>query len=203
MAEKIRLAVFISGSGTNLQSIIDNCASGYIPAEVVLVVSNKEDAYGLVRAEKAGIDHHIFIRNNFPDSDSAGQHLLDILNEHKVDMIALAGYLRKLPPVTIRAYRNRIVNIHPALLPKFGGKGMYGIRVHEAVIEAGEKESGASVHMVDEIYDHGEVVAQSRVPVKAGDTPEDLAARVLTVEHELYSRALKELAEKLLKEKQK
>jgi len=203
MADKIRIAVFLSGSGSNMQSIMDKCAEGYIPGEVVLVVSNNEDAYGLVRAEKAGIDCHVFIRKNFPDSDSAGRHLLEILSEHQVDLIALAGYLRNLPPVTIRAYRNHIINIHPALLPKHGGKGMYGIRVHEAVLEAAETESGASIHYVDEIYDHGEVIEQEKVPVYPEDTPETLAARVLVVEHQLYPRAIKNLAEKMLKEKTK
>ena len=203
MTEKIRIAVFLSGSGSNMQSIIDKCAEGYIPGEVVLVISNKEDAYGLVRAEKAGIDRYVFIRNNFPDSDSAGRHLLEILRDYQVDLIALAGYLRKLPPVAIRAYRHRIVNIHPALLPKYGGKGMYGIRVHEAVLEAGETESGASIHYADEVYDHGEVIEQEKVPVYPEDTPDMLAARVLEVEHQLYPRVIRKLAEKIIGEKTK
>ncbi len=201
MADKLRLAVFASGSGSNLQSIIDSCRSGSIPGEVVLVISNKKDAYGLVRAEKAGIDRHLFLRKSFSDSDTAGHHLLGILNEHGVDMIALAGYLRKLPPVVIKAYRHRIVNIHPALLPKFGGKGMYGMRVHRAVIEAGEKESGATIHYTDEIYDHGQIIEQEKIPVYPDDTPETLAARVLEVEHQLYPRVIKSLAEKILKER--
>jgi len=201
MADRIRIAVFLSGSGSNMQSIMDNCAKGGIPGEVVLVISNNEDAYGLVRAEKAGIDRHVFTRSNFPDSDSAGNHLLDILREHQVDLIALAGYLRKLPPLTIKAYHNRIVNIHPALLPKYGGKGMYGIRVHKAVLDAGENESGASIHYVDEIYDHGAVIEQQKVPVYPDDTPEKLAARVLEVEHQLYPRVIKRLAEEILKER--
>lgn len=201
MADKLRIAVFLSGSGSNFQSIMDNCAEGCIPAEVVLVVSNNKDAYGLVRAEKAGIDTHVFIRKSFPDSETAGHHLLAILNEHHVDLIALAGYLRKLPPVTIKAYRHRIVNIHPALLPKYGGKGMYGMRVHTAVVEAGDTESGATIHHVDEIYDHGEIIEQEKIPVYPDDTPEKLAARVLEVEHRLYPRVIKKLAEKILKER--
>lgn len=203
MGEKIRMAVFLSGSGSNMQSIMDRCAEGYIPGEVVLVISNKPDAYGLVRAEKAGIDRHVFDRKSFPDSETAGNHLLDLLNNHHVDLIALAGYLKKLPPTVIKAYRNRIVNIHPALLPKFGGKGMYGMRVHTAVLEAGETESGATIHYVDEIYDHGQIVDQEKVPVKPDDTPETLAARVLEVEHRLYPRVIKHLAEKIQKEKAK
>lgn len=201
MAEKVRLAVFISGSGTNLQSIIDNCANGFIPAEVALVVSNKTDAYGLVRADKAGIDGVVFSRKSFPDGAAADAFLLELLHKYRIDLIALAGYLKMIPPAVIQAYRHRIVNIHPALLPKYGGKGMYGGRVHRAVLEAGDTESGASIHYVDEIYDHGKVIAQEKVPVRPGDTPEDLAARVLRVEHRLYSRVLKELSEKIMEER--
>jgi formyltetrahydrofolate-dependent phosphoribosylglycinamide formyltransferase len=201
MAEKIHLAVFISGGGSNLQSIIDCCHEGEIPAEVSLVVSNKEDAYGLVRAKQAGIDRLVFYRNKFPDSDSAGKYLLSKLQDYNIDMIALAGYLRKLPPTVVRNYRELIVNIHPALLPKYGGKGMYGLNVHRAVIEAKEKESGVSIHYVDEIYDHGEVIAQDKVPVLPEDTPEELAARVLKLEHSFYPKVLKELSEKMLKER--
>lgn len=201
MTDKIHLAVFVSGSGSNLQSIIDNCRSGFIPGEVVLVISNKKKAYGLVRAEEAGIPGIVHRRKDFPDGEAADKHLLELLEKHNVDLIALAGYLKMTPPMVIERYRNRIVNIHNALLPKFGGKGMYGIRVHRAVIEAGEKESGATIHYADEIYDHGQIVAQERVPVRKDDTPEDLAARVLEVEHKLYPRALKELAEKIIKEK--
>ncbi len=201
MKDKARLAVFISGSGTNLQSIIDNCQSGFIPGEVALVLSNKKDAYGLERAKKAGIATIVYIRKKFPDGKTADQYLLDLLNEHGVDLIALAGYLKMIAPRVIEKYHGRIVNIHPALLPNYGGKGMYGMRVHEAVIAAGDKESGATIHVVDEIYDHGKILAQVRVPVLPEDTPEDLAGRVLKVEHKLYSRVLKDLCEEIVKEK--
>ena len=201
MGDKIRLAVFISGGGTNLQSIIDNCTAGLIPAEVVLVVSSKDDAYGLVRAQNAGIDTAVYNRKSFPDGDAADRYIVDLLEKCRVDVIALAGYLKMIPPALIVKYRGWIVNIHPALLPKYGGKGMYGIRVHQAVIEAGDSESGVTIHVVDEIYDHGQVLAQEKVPVYPCDTPEDLAARVLKVEHTLYPRVLKELSEKLLREK--
>lgn len=201
MGDRIRIAVFVSGSGSNLQSIIDHCADGYIPGEVVLVVSSKDDAYGLVRAQKAGIPGIVHKRKSFTDGDTADRDLLDRLSEHKVDLIALAGYLKMVPPAIIDRFRDRIVNIHPALLPKYGGKGMYGIRVHTAVIEAGDRESGATIHIVDEIYDHGKILAQEKVPVLPGDTPEELAARVLKVEHTLYPRAIKEYAERILEEK--
>jgi len=201
MADKARLAVFVSGSGTNLQSIIDNCARGYIPGRVVLVISNRSDAYGLERARKAGIDTLVYKRKKFPDGETADRYLLDLLQKYDIDLIALAGYLKMVAPPIIQKYPGRIVNIHPALLPKYGGKGMYGERVHRAVIEAGDKESGASIHVVDEIYDHGKILAQEKVPVLPDDAPKDLAARVLKVEHNLYSRVLKGLCEEIVKEK--
>ncbi len=201
MADKARLAVFISGSGTNLQSIMDCCADGTIPGEVVLVVSNKPDVQGLVRAQKAGINAVVHRRKKFPDGKAADEHLLQLLTRHEIDIIALAGYLKLLPPQVVRKYRNRILNIHPALLPKYGGKGMYGHRVHEAVLASGDSESGVTIHLVDEIYDHGKIVAQEKVPILPGDTPDDLAARVLAVEHQLYPRVLKKLCEEIVKEK--
>ncbi len=201
MADRARLAVFISGSGTNLQSIIDNCGNGFIPGQVVLVISSKKDAYGLERAKKAGIDTVVFRRKEFPDGKTADEYLLRLLATYEVDLIALAGYLKMIPPPVVRQYRDRIVNIHPALLPKYGGKGMYGARVHQAVIEAGDTESGVTIHVVDEIYDHGRILAQETVPVKPDDAPEDLAARVLKVEHSLYSRVLKDLCEQIVKER--
>jgi phosphoribosylglycinamide formyltransferase-1 len=202
MADKIRIAAFISGSGTNLQAIIDNCTDGYIPAEVVLVVSSSPDAYGLVRAANAGIAGVVYRRKDFPNGKAADDHLLGLLEQYRADLIVLAGYLKMVAPAVITRYRRRIVNIHPGLLPKYGGKGMYGMHVHEAVIAAGEKESGVTVHVVDEVYDHGPILAQEKVPVFPDDTPEDLAARVLQIEHRLYSETLKELSEKLLKERQ-
>jgi phosphoribosylglycinamide formyltransferase-1 len=201
MAIKAYLAVFISGSGTNLQSIMDRCADGTIPGKVVLVLSNKPNAYGLVRAQEAGIDTVVHNRKKFPDGKAADERLLELLNQHEVDIIALAGYLKMIPPEVVRKYHNRILNIHPALLPKYGGKGMYGHHVHEVVLASGDKESGVTIHLVDEIYDHGKIVAQEKVPVLPNDTPDDLAARVLAVEHQLYPRVLKEMCEEIVKEK--
>jgi phosphoribosylglycinamide formyltransferase 1 len=201
MSSRVRLAVFISGSGTNLQSIIDRCADGTIPAEVALVVSSSPEAYGLVRAEKAGIETAVYRRKDFPDGQAADDHLLGLLENNRIDVIALAGYLKMVAPAVISRYRGRVVNIHPGLLPKYGGKGMYGHFVHEAVIKAGEKETGVTVHVVDEVYDHGAVLACEKVPVFPEDTPDELAGRVLKVEHTLYPRVLKELSEKIAKEK--
>lgn len=201
MSAKVRLAVFISGGGTNLQSIIDAGRDGKFPAQVVLVVSSRDDAYGLTRAKNAGIDTAVYSRKRFSDGQVADDWLLALLDKYEIQMIALAGYLKMISPAMIRKYRGKIVNIHPGLLPKYGGKGMYGQHVHEAVIAAGEKETGVTIHQVDEIYDHGLVVAERRVPVLPGETAEELAARVLRVEHELYPLVLRELAERLLKEK--
>jgi len=202
MSNKVGLAVFISGGGTNLQSIIDCCADGSIPAEVRLVVSNKSNAFGLERAKKAGINTFVFVRKQFPDEKTADNHLLAMMEKHKVELIALAGYLKMIPPALLERYHGRIVNIHPGLLPQYGGKGMYGLNVHRAVIEAREKETGVTIHQVDEIYDHGKVLAEERVPVFPEDTPEELAVRVLKVEHRLYPQVLKEISEKIIKERQ-
>jgi phosphoribosylglycinamide formyltransferase-1 len=187
------IAVFISGGGSNLQALIDATKAGVLRACIALVVSNRRDAFGLQRADREGIDHLVFKKKKFSTSEEAGDFLLERLHEHKIDYIALAGYLSLVPAGVVAAYRNRIVNIHPALLPKYGGKGMYGHHVHEAVLAAGDKESGPSVHLVDEVYDQGRVLEQVRVPVKPDDTPDSLAERVLEQEHKLYPRVLQKL----------
>ncbi len=190
---KPRIAVFISGGGSNLQSIIDATKCGILSAQVALVVSNKKKAYGLQRAANENIETLVFKHKKYSSPEEAGEALLVELRAHEIDYIALAGYLSLLPASVVRAYRNRIANIHPALLPKYGGKGMYGHYVHEAVLAAGDRESGLSVHIVDEIYDNGRILAQTRVPVLPDDTPDRLAARVLEQEHKLYPRVLQKL----------
>jgi len=187
--------VFASGSGTNLQAIIDAVEDGKLDAEIGLVLSNKSDAYALKRA----IVHHIpdvyISSKDFNHRDEFVNEMIGILDEHNIDFIALAGYLRKVPPEVVEKYRNRITNIHPALLPSFGGKGMYGIRVHRAVLEYGCKVTGVSVHIVDNEYDHGAIVAQRCVPVNEQDTPETLAKKVLAIEHRLYPEVLQWFAQ--------
>jgi formyltetrahydrofolate-dependent phosphoribosylglycinamide formyltransferase len=190
---KTKLAVFISGGGTGLQSIIDASLRGDLSAEVAWVVSSSSKAFGLQRAVKAGIETFVFHTKKYASAEAAGADLLQQLRDRKIDYIALAGYLRLLPSVVVAAFPKRIVNIHPGLLPTYGGKGMYGHHVHEAVIAAGEKESGPTVHLVDEIYDHGEILEQVKVPVKANDTPETLAQRVLIEEHKLYPAVIEKL----------
>jgi phosphoribosylglycinamide formyltransferase 1 len=185
-----RLAVLASGRGSNLQAIVDhfdNLARERI-AKVVLVASNRADSPALIRAATASIDIA-----DFDAADDGGQ-LLALLRQFHVDLVVLAGYLKRIPSKVIFEYAGRIINIHPALLPAFGGEGMYGARVHEAVIASGAKETGVTVHMVDDDYDHGPIVAQWRVPVEKSDTAESLAARVLNVEHIVYPRTVEMVA---------
>ena len=174
----MRVAVCISGRGSNLASLVDALAPGG-PAEVVLVMSNRPDAGGVAWARERGICTHVL------GDHADGAEWLAQLDRARADLVVLAGYLKLVPPAVIAAYRDRIVNIHPALLPDFGGAGMYGLRVHRAVLESGSVESGATVHLVDEQYDRGAILAQARVPVVRSDTPESLAARVLAAEHRL------------------
>jgi phosphoribosylglycinamide formyltransferase 1 len=185
-----RLAVLASGRGSNLQAIVDhfdNLARERV-AKVVLVASNRADSPALIRAATASIDIAHF---NAADD---GTELLDLLKKHLIDLVVLAGYLKRIPSKVIREYSGRMINIHPALLPAFGGEGMYGARVHEAVIASGAKESGVTVHLVDDEYDRGPIVAQWRIPVEPSDTADRLAARVLNVEHVVYPRTVEMVA---------
>ena len=193
MNMKARIAVFISGGGSNLQSLIDASRAGRLAGEIVLVVSNNEDAYGLQRATKAGIDTFVYKFKDYESKEAAHADLMAMLENYRVEFIALAGYLKLLPSPVIKKFKNHITNIHPALLPKYGGKGMYGHHVHEAVIAAGDTESGVTVHLVDEIYDNGRILEQKKVPVLPSETADSLAARVLEVEHEIYPLALDKL----------
>jgi phosphoribosylglycinamide formyltransferase 1 len=191
----LRLAVFASGSGTNLQALLDsfNASRDASPVRIVLVVSDRANAGALERARRAGVEAVVVSMVGRP-GDYVAREMLAALDSADIDLIALAGYLRLVPPAVVRNYRDRIVNVHPALLPAFGGKGMFGIRVHRAVIDSGATVSGVTVHLVDEKYDEGHILAQWPVPVLAGDTPEALAARVLRVEHMLYPAAIEALA---------
>ena len=185
-----RLAVLASGRGSNLQAIIehfDSLARERV-ATVALVASNRADSLSLLLAETASIEIAHF------DASDDGSELLALLHKFRIDLVVLAGYLKRIPPKVIREYTGRIMNIHPALLPAFGGEGMYGARVHEAVIASGAEETGVTVHLVDDVYDRGPIVAQWRVPVDKSDTVDSLAARVLNVEHVVYPRAVEMVA---------
>jgi phosphoribosylglycinamide formyltransferase-1 len=191
----LNIAVFGSGRGSNFKAILDAIEEGTIPgARIACVISNNSAAGILEIAHAHSIPAYHLSQKNSPGEEAFAQTLLEVLQSHTVNLIVLAGYMKLLHPRIIATYRQRIINIHPALLPKFGGKGMYGHHVHEAVIRAGERESGASVHFVDEVYDHGTVILQKKVPVLPDDTPEALAARVLTVEHELYPEVVRRFA---------
>ncbi|HLU24175.1 MAG TPA: phosphoribosylglycinamide formyltransferase [Longimicrobiales bacterium] len=200
----VRVAVFASGGGTNLQALLDRFGGPMGPAgrvaEIVLVVSDREDAGALDRARAAAVPTRVIpVRGRA--ADDVARETLEVLEAAEVELIALAGYLRLVPTEVVRRYRGRIVNIHPSLLPAFGGKGMYGQRVHEAVLEAGCRVTGVTVHLVDEEYDTGPILAQWPVPVLEGDTPERLAARVLRTEHRLYPAVVETLAVELARGK--
>ena len=186
------IAVMVSGSGSNLQTIIDKANEGEIKGRVALVISDKADAYALKRAKDNYIPSY-YIKNDI-------EKTLETLEEHKIDLIVLAGYLSILPPEIIKEYQGRIINIHPSLIPKYCGKGFYGALVHQAVIAAGEKESGATVHFVDRGIDTGSVILQEKVKVEAEDTAQTLQKKVLEVEHKLLPKAINLVLESMMEE---
>jgi formyltetrahydrofolate-dependent phosphoribosylglycinamide formyltransferase len=189
-----KIAIFASGAGSNAQQIITAATlnpSSY-PFQVALIVCNKPDAGVLKIAKKAGIPSLLIEKEPFFN----GGHYLPELLQQQIDFIVLAGFLWKMPAALIQAYPKKIINIHPALLPGYGGKGMYGNKVHEAVIASGEKESGISIHYVDEIYDHGEIIFQAKCPVAGNDTPETLAQKIHVLEHTHYPAVIAMLIEK-------
>ncbi len=191
----LKLGVLASGGGSNLQSIIDHGIAGNLGAEVVVVISNNSGAGALDRARTHGIPHLHISTATEGSREEEDLRIAGELTRRNVDLVVLAGYMKRVGPVTLETFRGRIINIHPALLPRFGGEGMYGMRVHEAVIAAHERESGPTVHLVDEKYDHGPVLAQRKVPVLPDDTPETLQKRVLAVEHELLPETIRNMAE--------
>lgn len=186
--KRARLAVLVSGRGTNLQAILDATQDPDYPAEVVVVASDRP-AYALERAKRAGVPAYVVPWRK--DPREFGRRLAEVLDRHGAEWVCLAGFLRILDPDFVDRYRGRILNIHPSLLPAFGGRGMYGERVHKAVLEAGVSESGCTVHFVTAEVDAGPVVAQARVPVFPDDTVESLAARVAEREHRLYPEAIR------------
>ncbi len=191
----LTLCVFVSGRGSNLAALIEAIQSGRLDARIALVISNKTEAGALALARAHGVAAFHLSAPQFISEEAYSSRLLGLMAEHNVDLIVLAGYLKKIPEAVIHHYRHRIINIHPALLPAFGGQGMYGHHVHEAVLAYGCKVSGATVHVVDSEYDTGAPVLQQCVPVLEDDTPERLAARVLETEHEILPRAVQLFAE--------
>jgi phosphoribosylglycinamide formyltransferase-1 len=188
----LTIAVFVSGKGSNLQALFHACEIGRLHAQIALVISNRDEAPALAWAAEKLIPY--FSIQHTPAAELSA-FILTALRERNVNFVALAGYLKLIPSEVVQAYRNRIVNVHPALLPDFGGRGMYGHYVHEAVIAAGATVSGATVHLVDEEYDRGPIILQRRTPVYTDDTAETLAARVLEIEHSIFPEALQLFAE--------
>ncbi len=191
----VRIGVLVSGSGTNLQAILDACARGEIPGRVVVVASSTAKAYALVRAGQAGIPAVVLAPRSFPGREAYDARLAEVLQAHDVDLVCLAGFLQILTSTFVDLFRGRIMNIHPALLPAFGGVGMYGPHVHEAVLASGVKISGCTVHFVDETPDGGPIILQAAVPVRDDDSVESLAARISSHEHGLYPEAIRLFAE--------
>lgn len=186
-----RVAFLASGGGSNAEAILMAMRQPDYPAEAVLLFSNRPGAGALEKAARHGVPIEVRDHQAYPSREAFDAELLGLLRAHRPDYVCLAGYLRILGPALVRAYAGRILNIHPALLPKFGGPGMHGHHVHEAVLAAGEAESGATVHWVDEGVDSGAIILQRRVPVLPGDTAQTLAARVLVAEHQVYPEALR------------
>lgn len=190
----MRLGFLASHRGTDMQAVLDACASGRLRAAPCVVISNNRDAAALERAQRSAIPCYHLSGITHPDPAALDAAILDALMRHDVELVLLAGYMKKLGPRTLARYRGRVLNVHPALLPRFGGQGMYGARVHEAVLAAAERETGVTIHAVDEEYDHGPILAQCRVPVVPGDTAETLAARVLEREHTFLVETLERIA---------
>jgi formyltetrahydrofolate-dependent phosphoribosylglycinamide formyltransferase len=197
MNQPIRLAVLLSGGGTTLQNFLDRIADGRLQAQMAVVISNREEAFGLVRAETAGIPTFNAERKQFSSREEFSKAIFDRCREANADLVCMAGFLQLLyiPPDFI----GKVMNIHPALIPAFCGKGFYGYRVHEAALDCGVKVSGCTVHFADNVYDHGPIILQKTVPVLDDDTPESLAARVFEQECEAYPEAVRLYAEGRLK----
>ncbi len=194
----VRIAVLISGSGSNLQAIIDKLKKNEINGELVVVISNKENAFGLERAKKHNIEA-LFIESKTVDKDEYNRLILNALTERNVELVILAGYLKIIDKKIIEVYKDRIINIHPSLIPSFCGKGFYGLKVHQSAVDYGVKISGATVHFVDEKADNGPIILQKSISVDFDDTAESLQRKILAIEHELLPEAVKLFCDKKLK----
>jgi phosphoribosylglycinamide formyltransferase 1 len=193
MPNPLRIAVLLSGSGTTLQNLLDRCADGTLPARIVLVISNRADAFGLKRAEQAGVPTAVFSRKSYASLEEFSDRIFDLCRRVQADLVCMAGFLQlvHIPD----DFLGRVMNVHPSLIPAFCGKGCYGHHVHEAVLAYGAKVSGCTVHFADNQYDHGPIILQRAVPVFDTDTPESLAARVFEQECLAYPEAIHLFAE--------
>lgn len=188
-----KLGILVSGRGSNMLAIINACEQGRLSASVELVISNNKDSFALIQAQEKNIKTAHLGSSTHPDADSLDAAMKESLDEYNVDYVLLAGFMKKIGPKVLSTYKGRIINIHPSLLPKYGGKGMYGINVHRAVIEAGEKESGVTIHLVDGEYDKGAILAQQTVSIAPDESSESLAAKVLKVEHVLFAETIQKI----------
>ncbi len=189
----LKLSILASRGGSNMQAIIDRIGEGRLDARVVLVISNNPGSGAVERARKAGLPCQVLNSKTYPDPDLRDVAMLNALVDAGTELMCLAGYMKRIGPRTLAAFKGRMINIHPSLLPHYGGAGMYGIRPHEAVLAAGETETGVTVHVVTERYDEGPILGQRRVRVEPGDSPQSLQKRVLAVEHQLYSDTIAEI----------
>lgn len=200
MSERLNIALFASGRGSNFEAILSAIRNGFLPnTDIAVVISNNADAGALSTARSNNIPAVHLSRKQFASDEEFVSSLLGALGTWNVNFIVLAGYMKKVDPAIVRKFRNRILNIHPALLPKYGGSGMYGMHVHEAVLRNNESISGATVHVVDEEYDRGPIVLQKSVEISPNETPVSLAEKILNVEHEIYPRAIRLFAEGKIK----
>jgi phosphoribosylglycinamide formyltransferase-1 len=189
----MNLGFLASHNGSNMQAIIEACKTGALNAQPAVVISNNADSGALARARGESIPHYHLSAKTHPEQEVLDRAIRDALLAHAVDIVILAGYMKKLGPHTLARFDGSILNIHPALLPKFGGQGMFGIHVHEAVLAAGEPETGVTVHLVNGVYDSGAIIGQQRVPVLPGDTPKSLQERVLKTEHLFFTKVLQQI----------
>ena len=192
-----KIGVMASGGGSNFKAIIDRIGEGDLEAQCKFLITNNGSCGAVSHAESYGIPVHHISGKTHPDVAAYEAALLEVIDHYDIDLLILAGYMKALPVSMIKRLPERILNIHPSLLPKYGGKGFWGIHVHEAVVAAHEKESGPTVHLVSEEIDQGRILAQTKVPVLEGDTPEELAARVLVQEHDLYWRTIRDYAKQI------
>lgn len=192
----MNLCFFASGNGSNVLTILDNIKKGKINANPALLITNNSKAGVIEKAKKFGVPSYHISSKTEPDENLRINQIFDLLKKYKIDLIILAGYMKKIPRQIINKYENRIINVHPALLPKFGGKGMYGMNVHKAVIESGEKISGATIHLVNNEYDKGKILAQKSVTIEENETPDTLQKKVLKIEHSLYSEVIQKIINK-------
>ena len=193
LSQTQRLGFLASHGGSNMQAIIDACRDGRLSAEPAVVIGNNSGSNALARARREGIPAHHLSGKTHPEPEELDAAIAEVLQRHEVNLVILAGYMRLLGPKTLAAYQGRVLNIHPALLPRFGGKGLYGPAVHEAVLAAGDRTTGVTVHVVDEQFDSGPILAQATLPVEEGDTVDSLAARVLVQEHLLFVDTLQRI----------